>query len=463
MHNFGIGLGALALTLGTTTFAHAEQRCDRSLCDYLTGAGCQDSVEETDTIFPMEVESLTTITAHAKACALWHGPTGCYQKHIKGETADLPLVAAEVAAVQQRFDALPEAAQRVCLGQRPTLSESAVDDIAAWCVTGQEECVGALQAARVMLGGMQAWAACVERMETHVAENTRLAALPAVCVDLPAPAPVAAAKPVEPRPLEVVEAQSNGVFLPRRAHEVEPLAPPEHDVARYDGAPMGSAIVSVQKPRAQTETRRGQVELSVAPFSGVIGIRDPGTDADYQPLSASVALGLAVVIDLPASLGLELGVTGRGAFASTALQQAATTALADLDTESGTAFVADIEPTFTLLSEYLGIGVVSDFRWDSIGITSSSTGLVQTDDAGVAGGMRLIAGYGLLKKDLRFLGMVDYLFAGAGNGVWRATLRAELGPALITGQYVQYFGIADEGDAHLVDQLQVTLGFRMVF
>ena len=484
---------AVALTAGATS-AHAEASCGPALCDPASGSGCQDAFEATDTIFPLEVESMDGIAKRVDHCrGTWGGERGCFAREIRKDLSDLGLVDQEIESVARRADALPATARDVCERARPTLATSALDDVPTWCAIGQGECQGAMEMAITVLRGMPEWAACVERMESRVSERAAcapvtaarapVASAPPSSGPLPAappapattqattaaPAPTPAAAPraptvVEAKPLRVVEARPIAVdgmasYGPSRPGASTDLAA----IGAESAAPSQGTAAQLEAPRPVVERRSGQVELSIAPFSGVLTLRDPGTKAEYSPLSASVALGVSFVAALASNIDLEIGLTGRGTFASTALQEAATVGLDQLDTESGTALILHLEPAVTVLTRYFGVGIVTDFRWDSIGVTSITTGLVRNDASGVAAGARFIVGLGLLATDLRLLGMLDYLFVGTDDAALRATIRAELGTALITGSYTQYSRLGGASDAHAVDNLQLTVGFRMVF
>lgn len=524
-------------------------------CDLASGgASCVDP-EPTDTIFPLEAESMRKVDALVGKC---RGPWAACKKDLEPQLADLGAVDQEIADLERRADALPDAAVAVCARTRPALVRSALGDVTSWCAVSRDECLGAVRDATRMLDGLPRWSECVERMEAREAQNAafqaRCAPAPAVAAPTaklepvpvtPAPKPVpvpvavdptlpiappaapptrapegvpsarsadqapapeargvvpasrtasappsstpasapepslmatpepAAAENVRARPapaspklIEVIATPTSVTPAPTAIYE--PPAEPrvaQADVARPDETtgPVGSAVATAAPRPPESERRKGEISLSLAPFSGVMTIRDPATKAEYQPLSASVALGLDVVLELTHGLDLELGVAGRGTFASTALEQAATTPLDQLATSSGTALLVEIEPSLTLLSQYVGVGFVSDFRWDSVGVTSATTGLVTSKGDGVATGVRLVAGFGLLDHDLRFLGTLDYLFGGAADGQWRAGLRADLGACVISGTYEQYFQLVDDTAGRAVDHLQLTVGFRMPF
>jgi len=499
--------GVVAAGIGGVAHAGEEEgHCEpRPACAIASGEGCLDAYEPVDTIFALEVESIDRTGDRVRRCAgRWLGERGCYTTQIAKDLSDLGLVAIEIAGVEARWRALPEVARRACEAARPALATRALGEVDGWCRVGQGECAGAIDLARIVLKGMDPWHTCVERMESRVVESARRAPLPcareaAAVAVRPAPLPVAApaseptvtrAEPApEPsvvRPLKVVEARpirtvevggQPGSVGPSRI-EAEPLAgygprpaparPPEATALATTaraGASGATTTTSAQleQPRAKTERRAGQVELSLAPFSGVLSITDPATQAEYEPLAASVALAVSVVASIASGVDLEIALTGRGTFASTALMDAATTGLDELDTESGSALVLQIEPAVTVLSRYVGVGIVTDFRWDSVGVSSITTGIVRTDSAGVAAGARFVVGLGLLASDLRLLGLLDYLFVGTDEDAVRVGLRAELGPALITGSYTRYAPLGEATDARVVDNLQLTLGFRMVF
>ncbi len=488
------GIGAMVVVAWGASGVHAtpEAQCGPAPCDVTAGTGCSDAYEPAETIFPLEVESIERVTRRVAQCSgPWHGDGGCYAREIRKDLSDLGLVADEIDQVDARGTALPDPARTACDRVRPELATRAIDEVETWCRVGQGECAGALDLARVVLRGMDRWHSCVERMEARLAENARHDARAcATSVPTPSPtpaptvvAPVAptvaaptAAPPsdqtmapkreptvVEAKPLRVVEAQPLASYGPRPAPPTAVAASPTVPRAHVDAGPTQGTIAQLEPPKVTAERRTGQFELSLAPFSGVLTIRDPIIGADYSPLAAGVAVGLNVVADVADGIDLEFALAGRGTFASSALQQAATVGLDELATESGTALVLHVEPSVTVLSRYVGVGVVADFRWDSIGVTSLTSGLVRHDNSAVMGGARFIVGLGLLATDLRLLGMLDYLFLGGDEATLRASIRAELGPALIVGSYTDYARLGGPTDAYAVDNLQLTLGFRMVF
>jgi hypothetical protein len=215
-------------------------------------------------------------------------------------------------------------------------------------------------------------------------------------------------------------------------------------------------------PRAATECRReGQLEIGVTPFSGVITVRDPATDADHHPNVASLVVGVDVITALDDDLAIEFGLNARAAFGSTAVGQVGN--LEDLKTETGTAFFVDIEPTVSLLSQYLGCAVVADFRWDSISVTSATHGLTSSKASGGGGGLRLLAGLGMLERDMRLTASVDWLFVATESTAIRAAIQGDIGPVMLIGSYRQHFRLGAAGDGYLVDELQLTLGYRGAF
>ncbi|MFO0748386.1 MAG: hypothetical protein U1F43_22390 [Myxococcota bacterium] len=485
-------------------------------CDYAAGgASCKDP-EPSETIFPLELESMRKVEASATRC---RGAWQACRKDLEPDLADLHDVDAEIADVEARSNALPDAAAAACARTRPSLARSALGDVASWCAVSRDECLGAVRDAKRMLDGMPAWAECVERMESRrgIGRRARRAAHglrgargrggragrarrpgrararaggPAAGMPAAPPAPAPSATPTasarpESRPearapAAVAPVTRNGEALPTVVYASPTVVRPaptavydapapaptadEPRIASQDAGPVESAVATVgQRPAPPSERRKGEVTLSVAPFSGTMTIRDPVTKRDYSPLSASVAVGLDVVLGLTPGLDLQIGIGGRGTLASTALQQAASVSLDNLDTESGSAIVVDLEPELSLLSEHVGFGLIGDFRWDSVGVTSATTGLASSHSHGGAAGARLMLGFGLLERDLRFAGILDYLCVGDADGQWRASLRAELGGLLLTASYEQYFQLGAADDGHVVDHMQLTLGFRMPF
>jgi len=364
---------------------------------------------------------------------------------------------------------------------------------------------------------MPAWATCVARMEAYADENARREARtdcePAPLEPAPAPRVKASPPATQPPPnspdrLRLPLPNSRALLDPppkapepvvsvperqpksessRKAEREPPVlevvyakpvparrpAPLPDDRLLADqiavreprNAPDRSIVSGTRTPpEGIDEGRRGgQFELLFAPFSGVLTIRDPATAAEHRPLMASIGIGIDVVLELSPAFGLELALAGRGSFASTALQQAVSLSLDELAVDTGTAFVFEIEPSATLLSEYLGIGLVTEYRWDTIGITSATTGLVSTKSSGGAGGLRLLAGLGVLERDMRLLFTLDWLFIATESTVIRAALQAEIGPFVLIGSYRQHYRLGATTEAYVVDDMQLTLGYRMVF
>ena len=460
-------------------------------CDYASGAGCPEVSVESLTVYPYDGESLTNLEAYAVACpSEWEGPGGCYEARIRKAVDELLDASKAISDTALRASLLPDAARHECERFEPLNAQRAVDEAPAWCVTGREECIEALRDAHRVLMVMPTWATCVQRMEAYADENARRetrndcepaplepAPAPRLSARSPTPArtptPALAPPPqsrgiLDPPVLEVVHARP---VPPRRRAPAPDPSPPANDplladqIAARAPAPDTATVSSLQtQPKGIDDGRRGgQFELLFAPFSGVLTIRDPATKAEHRPLMASIGMGLDVVLELSPAFGLEFGLAGRGSFASTALQQAVSLGLAELDIATGTAFVFEIEPSVTLLSEYLGIGMVADYRWDTIGITSATAGLVSTKSSGGAGGLRLLAGLGVLERDMRLLFTLDWMFVATESTVIRASLQGEIGPFVLVGSYREHYRLGTTTEAYVADDLQLTLGYRMMF
>lgn len=435
-------------------------------CDYTTGDHCPVVRESTLTPFPYDAETLVTLEAYVISCAgEWDGPGGCYEARVKKAVDELITPSKAIADVSDRAALLPDVAQGECASREPENAQRAVDEAAAWCVLGRDECVEGLREAHRALHGMPAWAACVERMERYADANAGRV----ICGEdegeaprlepMREPKPEVKREPKPERPLEVVRVDRGRV----RGGE---QAPPPRDPLIADmqtEAPRTDIEAGTRpEPRDLSDRRKGQFELVFAPFSGSLTMRDPGTDVEYSPNMASIGFGVDVVLSLSDDLALELGLWGRAAFASTAVGEAITAGLEQLNIDTGTALSFDLEPSVTLLSEYVGIGAVVDMRWDTVGITNTS-GLVSTANNGAAGGLRLVAGLGLLARELRLVGSLDLMFIGAGSTAVRAAIQGEIGPFILSGGYRQYFRLGSATEAYLVDDLSLTLGYRAVF
>jgi len=459
------------------------ERCEAlSRCDYATGAGCRVAPPETLTIYPHDAETFARLEAVAESCEgkPWVGPEGCLEGRIRAALGGLGQTAREVDDLAARALLLPEVAGRVCASVHPVNARGALDEAPSWCEMGREECVEALREVRRVLLAMPAWVGCIERMEAYAQENARNtlahehclatrsapaaagAPVPApapaptparALTPAPAPAPALAPTPTSPRPRPVVV-----------------IATPVPDRSPLDGAPPEGTPDSSTVSRTRTgpeaiddERRTGQLEVTVTPLSGVLTIRDPATGAEHRPLIASLGAGLDVALALSDGLALELGLSARGSFASTAMGQAATASLDELETETGSAIVIELEPTAILLSQYVGAGFVVGVRWDTIGVTSLANGLTSHETSGAAGGLRLVFGLGLLERELRLVGHLDYLFIGTDATVLRAGVQADLGPLLVAGGYRQYFRLGGASQAWVMDELQLTFGYRGAF
>ena len=466
----GAGWGAAPLPPGPP----APGACEVA-CDYTTGNHCPIVRESTLTPFPYDAETLVTLEAYVISCAgEWDGPGGCYEARVKKAVDELITPSKAIADVSDRAALLPDGARAQCADREPENAQRAVDEAAAWCVLGQDECIEGLREAHRALHGMPSWAACVERMERYAdanagrvicAEDERPAEAPTleprrepkpeVTRD---PKPEARREPKPARPLEVVRVERGRV----RGGEVAPPRDPLIADMQPEGPRTDIEAGTRPEPRDLSDRRKGQFELVFAPFSGSMTMRDPGSDVEYSPNMASIGFGVDVVLSLSDDLVLELGLWGRAAFASTAVGEAITAGLEQLNIDTGTGLSFDLEPSVTLLSEYVGIGAVVDMRWDTVGITNTS-GLVSTANNGAAGGLRLVAGLGLLARELRLVGSLDLMFIGAGSTAVRGAIQGEIGPFVLTGSYRQYFRLGSAAEAYLVDDLSLTLGYRSVF
>ena len=380
-----------------------------------------------------DAETFARLEAWAETCAgPWEGTSGCYEARIRTALEGLPEAARAVDALAGRSLLLPDEAHERCLASRPKNARGALDEASAWCAAGRDECVEALREVRRVLLAMPAWEGCIERMEGRA--------------NAPPPSPPSPAKPAPPSPL---------------ASEPEP--PPTDDPIKT--TPDTATISGTRThPKGIDDGRReGQLAITVAPFSGVLTLRDPATGAEHRPMLASVGLGVSGVLELSEAIGLELGLGARASFGSTAMGQAVAVSLDELETETGTAIVVELEPTAIVLSQYLGAGLVVGVRWDTIGVTSLANGLTSHEISGAAAGLRVVLGLGLLERDMRLVGNLDWIFIGAGSTVLRAALQAELGPLLVAGAYRQHFRLGAATDAWVVDELQLTLGYRAAF
>ncbi len=504
-----IGLCLGLAVVGLVEPARAESpspapSCEREFprCDYPTGRGClAHTPSPPDARF--DPEAVRAVEAFARTCDIaWDGPKGCYEAGVKVEVDRLIETSRAYAEVDGRALFLPEAARLACEPELPPRAKAAIDEAPAWCAIGRAECVEGLKAARLALEGLPAWAACVERMQRYVAANERLDAERAACrARMPAPAPAPAPAPVTARapsptpaptlapspapapaprldadpplaptpsrqpaarPRRVVEITRGRVIDPvpladlgpRVANRPAPAEPPLDTTSQRHDAPP---------PTPPDARRKGQFELGVTPFSGTLTLRDPATGVEHSPMMASVSVGVDVVLRLSPDLFLELSLTGRAAFASTAVERAISVSLDEVETETGTVFVVDLEPTVAILSEHLGAAIVADYRWDSIGVTSTAAGLVSTRASGGGGGLRFIAGFGLLEPDYRLVAALDFLFVGTEATAVRASIQGDIGPVMLLGAYRQHFRLGRFPDAYLVDELQLTLGYRAAF
>jgi len=488
-------------------------------CDYVTGANCIAVRANSLTVFPYDSETLVNLEAYAVACpSEWEGAGGCYESRIKKAVDELMGPSQAIADTALHASLLPDVAREQCQDLEPANAQRAVDETAAWCVTGRDECIESLREAHRVLSSMPAWAICVGRMEAWADENERRESKtdcdPTEPYAMPEPrakerAPVVA--PVATRPATAPPTESRGLLDPpakvespaRRQQEppvlevvyAKPTPPHKRAPGRSEqpksptpptppNDPLLADQVASREPRfapssapdTTTESsavtqpggiddgrRGGQFELLFAPFSGVITLRDPGTGVEHRPMMASIGAGLDVVLDLSPAFGLELGFAARGSFASTALEQAVSLSLDQLNVQTGTAFVFELQPTVTLLSEYLGIGIVSDFRWDTVGITSANTGLVSTKSSGGAGGLRLLAGLGVLERDMSLVFTLDWMFIATQATALRAALQADIGPFVLVGSYRQHYRLGAATEAYVADDIQLTLGYRSVF
>lgn len=452
--------------------APAERCEDVARCDYATGAGCGVEPPETLTIYPHDAETFARLEAYAESCQgrPWEGADGCLKGRLEAALAGLVGTLADHDELVARALLLPQEAGRICAGAHPANARGALEEASGWCAMGREECIEALREVRRVLLGMPAWVECLERMEAYAQENARNALAHEHCLatsrnddhrsDTPAPSPTPALAPTPTPALAPTPRARPLVVIATPVPDRTPLAdtPPSPH-------PDTSTLEEIRTaPRAVDDGRRdGQFEITVVPLSGVLRIRDPATGAEHRPLIASIGAGLDVALALSEDIALELGLSARGSFASTAMGQAATATLDELETETGSAVVIELEPTVALLSQYVGAGLVVGVRWDTIGVTSLENGLASHATSGAAAGLRLLLGLGLLERDLRLVGHVDYLFVGTEETVLRAGVQADLGPLLVSGDYRQHFRLGAPDQAWLVDELQLTLGYRGAF
>lgn len=484
--------------------APAERCEDVARCDYATGAGCGVEPPETLTIYPHDAETFARLEAYAESCQgrPWEGADGCLKGRLEAALAGLVGTLADHDELVARALLLPQEAGRICAGAHPANARGALEEASGWCAMGREECIEALREVRRVLLGMPAWVECLERMEAYAQENARNALAHEHCLatsrnddhrsDTPAPSPTPALAPsptpaLAPSPTPTLEPSRSPALGPSptpalaptptpalaptpRARPLVVIATPVPDRTPLADTPPSphpdtSTLEEIRTaPRAVDDGRRdGQFEITVVPLSGVLRIRDPATGAEHRPLIASIGAGLDVALALSEDIALELGLSARGSFASTAMGQAATATLDELETETGSAVVIELEPTVALLSQYVGAGLVVGVRWDTIGVTSLENGLASHATSGAAAGLRLLLGLGLLERDLRLVGHVDYLFVGTEETVLRAGVQADLGPLLVSGDYRQHFRLGAPDQAWLVDELQLTLGYRGAF
>lgn len=463
------------------------------LCDYASGAGCPAVGELAIGLDPFAGEKLTGLEAWATGCrGPWEGNSGCYELHIRREVDELVPVSTAIGAASEREMLLPDAARTSCAVLAPARAQEAIDEAPAWCVVGRDECVAALREARRVLDALPSWMECVERMGRWSKENARRESERLACENAPdeIAAPEPSREPVrdsgrdsgrepvrEPAAPERVAAPKRVVTMgPGRVRDVlVPNAPKEQPPGdeladttppRYDPEAPDTTMHQTGNTRPEPiddQRRDGQVDFVVAPFSGVLTLRDPGTGAEHRPMTASIGLGVDVVLDLSSSLALELGLAGRASFGSTALEQAVSLGLDELAIETGTAFMFELEPTAILLSQYVGFGIVAEARWDTIGVTSATTGLVSTKRDGAAGGMRFVLGLGLLEREMRLVGSLDWIFVGSDQSYMRAQIEADLHAFVLTGAYRQHYRLGGALDAHIVDDMQLSLGYRVAF
>ncbi len=467
----GTGWGAAPLPPGPP----APGACEDA-CDYTTGDHCPIVRESALTPFPYDAETLVTLEAYVISCAgEWDGPGGCYEARVKKAVDELIAPSKAIVDVSDRAALLPDRARDQCAEREPENAQRAVDEAAAWCVIGRDECVEGLREAHRALRAMPAWAACVERMERYAdanagrvicAEHEREPAPRITEPNVPnEPRPAPKREVVRERPLEVVRVDRGRVRGGEVGGEVGPEpALREPLIAGMQAERPRADIEDAVRPapRDLSDRRKGQFELTFAPFSGTLTMRDPGSDVQYSPNMASIGVGVDIVLKLSDDLVLELGLWGRAAFASTAVGEAITAGLEQLNIDTGTALSFDVEPSVTLLSEYVGVGAVVDLRWDTVAITDTS-GLVSTANNGAAAGLRFVAGLGLLARELRLVGSLDLMFIGAGSTAVRAAIQGEIGPFILSGGYRQYFRLGSATEAYLVDDLSLTLGYRSVF
>ena len=70
---------------------------------------------------------------------------------------------------------------------------------------------------------------------------------------------------------------------------------------------------------------------------------------------------------------------------------------------------------------------------------------------------------GVLERDMRLLFSLDLMFIATESTVVRAALQAEIGPFVLVGAYREHYRLGATTEAYIVDDLQLTLGYRMVF
>lgn len=284
------------------------------LCDYASGAGCPSvrgaGVEGIHLFGAEKVMGLEGWaagcrgpgTATAAATSSTSVPRSTSSRRRRGRLGSRPSA---------RCCCRTRRARDTCDKLAPARAQDAIDEAPAWCVVGRDECVTALREARRVLDALPEWVGCVERMAHWVKENERREAERTACENAPSDAP--AVRPEAPAGPEVVDAKVPetpaqqpepkpetkplrvvrvGPGRVRNAREPAPMRPPGDELADTNGpdapAPFDTPDTSTVKtgetrPDAIEDGRRkGQVELNVAPFSGVLTLRDPGDGRGAQ-------------------------------------------------------------------------------------------------------------------------------------------------------------------------------------
>lgn len=241
-------------------------------------------------------------------------------------------------------------------------------------------------------------------------------------------------------------------------------------IAHADGpSPTGDDGVEPPAPTpAQPRVggpRSFGLAISVAPFSALIEIGDARGRPVYQPVLAQLGIDLDWQIELASFLSLE--ITGRTSVgvASSALERFdLVMSDGEVGFRSASILSGRLGAGLGLVTDWVGLGLVRDERWDATWATApGERARSRVDHAGAFGG-RLLVGLGLRDPSLRLVLEGTVFTRAARSGLaYRAVLRGDIGVVMLCLSTESLF-LTGARDAPLPLRVHAaTLGFQAAF